>query len=110
MNENLEKLVTPLVEAILKNDKEKCSEQIKLYDQTISSMKLNHEFLTKMLSEAEIATQILVKFIKKQEELSTVDSEAAEKEEAVDSAVENTDTAKKEEAVPEKIMEEIKES
>ena len=49
MNENLEKLVTPLVEAILKNDKEKCSEQIKLYDQTISSMKLNHEFLTKML-------------------------------------------------------------
>ena len=92
MNENLEKLVTPLVEAILKNDKEKCSEQIKLYDQTISSMKLNHEFLTKMLSESEIATQILVKFIKKQEELSTVASEAseaAEKEKVVDSAVEN---------------------
>ena len=91
MNENLEKLVTPLVEAILKNDKEKCSEQIKLYDQTISSMKLNYEFLTKMLSEAEIATQILVKFIKKQEELSTVASEAAEKEKVVDSAVENTE-------------------
>lgn len=91
MNENLEKLVTPLVEAILKNDEEKCSEQIKLYDQTISSMKLNHEFLTKMLSEAEIATQILVKFIKKQEELSTVASEAAEKEKVVDSAVENTE-------------------
>lgn len=95
MNENLEKLVTPLIEAILTNDKEKCSEQIKLYDQTISSMKLNHEFLTKMLSESEIATQILVKFIKKQEELSTVASEAseaseaAEKEKVVDSAVEN---------------------
>ena len=91
MNENLEKLVTPLIEAILKNDEEKCSEQIKLYDQTISSMKLNHEFLTKMLSEAEIATQILVKFIKKQEELSTVASEAAEKEKVVVSAVENTE-------------------